>query len=326
MSEARCMDERIEAVRARLDGGFFPAVPATLRADGTFDAAAHRDYVAWMAAQPVDGVAVWAHTGRGLWLTGEQRRTVLAHWAEAKGSRLIIAGVGSRSRQPDQYRRETLDLAAEAIDFGADALMLYPPVIYRGAADQDARVLDHAVAVCALGTPVILFYLYEAAGGIGYSPDLLRRLLALTGIVGLKMATLDSVMTYQDVAALLAAEAPEVVLISGEDRFLGYSLMCGASAALIGMGAVCCGPQAALLRAWRESDLPAFIRLSAAVDRFSRATFCAPMEGYIQRLLWCLADQGVLPEAAACDPFGPPLEPAERKAAVQAACELCDVA
>ncbi len=320
------MDQRLETVRARLDGGFFPAVPATLRADGSLDAAAHRDYVAWMATQPVGGVAVWAHTGRGLWLDQATRRAVLSHWAEGKDNRLVIAGVGSRAGEPARHRSETLELAAEAIDLGADALMLYPPVLFRGADDQDARVLDHAAAVCALGAPVVLFYLYEAAGGIAYSPDLLRRLLALPGAVGIKMATLDSVMTYQDVAAQLAAEAPRVVLISGEDRFLGYSLMCGAGAALVGMGAVCCGAQAALLRAWREPDLPTFVRLSAAVDRFSRATFRAPMEGYIQRLLWCLADQGVVPEAAACDPFGPPLDPAEREAVVRAARELCDVA
>ena len=65
------------------------------------------------------------------------------------------------------------------------------------------------------------------------------------------MATLDSVMTFQDVAGLLATEAPGKLVITGEDRFLGYSLMCGARAALIGMGAACTDLQADLLRAYR---------------------------------------------------------------------------
>ena len=43
-----------------------------------------------------------------------------------------------------------------------------------------------------------------------------------------KMATLDSVMTYQDVSRQLRERHPEKLFITGEDRFLGYSLRRGA--------------------------------------------------------------------------------------------------
>nr|MBA2626619.1 dihydrodipicolinate synthase family protein [Gemmatimonadales bacterium] len=41
-------------------------------------------------------------------------------------------------------------------------------------------------------------------------------------------------------------------------------------------------------------------------------TFIAPMEGYIARMLWAAAADGALPAASCDDPWGPPLDPAER--------------
>ena len=35
------------------------------------------------------------------------------------------------------------------------------------------------------------------------------------------------------------------------------------------------------------------------------------MDGYILRMLWCLVLQGVIPEDAAHDPWGPRLDPSE---------------
>src|SRR5713101_5544876 len=109
-------------------------------------------------------------------------------------------------------------------------------------------------------------------------------LLALPGVLGIKVATLDSVMTFQEIAAAVAG-VPGKLLVTGEDRFLGYSLLLGAEAALVGMGAALTDVQAELLRARRDADWSRFVRLSAVCDDFSRATFRAPMEGYVRRML-----------------------------------------
>ncbi len=314
------MSDWLTRFAPRLNRGFYPAVPVTLRPDGSFDEAAHDRYVAWMMAQPVQGVAAWAHTGRGLLLEAAVRERVMRAWTTAAGgAKLVIAGVGAvpdRQLIGDElaarYRDDTLRMAEQALSCGADALMMYAPVLYRGAADQDARILAHVEALASLDAPLVLFYLYEAAGGVSYSLDLLRAMFAIEQVVGIKMATLDSVMTFQDVSLLVKDEFPQAVLITGEDRFLGYSLMAGATAALIGMGAACTSAQAALLQAWFEGRTTDFVQLNTFVDLFAQATFCAPMEGYIQRLLWCLADQAIIPEGAAHDPFGPAIPAAER--------------
>ena len=59
--------------------------------------------------------------------------------------------------------------------------------------------------------PVIAFYLYEAAGGVAYDDATLHAILELPEVVGIKVATLDSVMTFQRIAArsIAAGDSPE---------------------------------------------------------------------------------------------------------------------
>lgn len=304
--------EATERLRARLDGGLIAAVPVPLRADGRLHAVGHESYLRYMAAQPVAGVAVWAHTGRGLMLERETADRVLADWRAALPRGVVVAGAGSR--HANDHARATADaveMAERAASLGADALLAYAPVWLRRHERRDELIVEHHRRLASVGLPLILFYLYEEAGGISYDSSVLDELLSMPEVVGIKMATLDSVMTFQDVARRLAARHPDRLLITGEDRFLGYSLMRGARSALIGMGAVCCELQADLVRAHREGDAARFLRLSAEADALAECLFVRPMEGYIRRVLWALAHLGVIPTEAACDPWGPELEEGE---------------
>lgn len=305
----------------RINRKLLPATPVTFRADGTIDRAAQDSYAAWLTSQPIGGVAIWAHTGRGLLLNRDQRAEVARCWVDACGDgQLVIAGVGAvpdqtapEAARRQKYRDESLAMAEHALELGADMLMMYAPTVYRGAPDQDEQVIAQAKHLAALGEPLLLFYLYEAAGGVTYSLEVLQELFSIPEVVGIKMATLDSPMTYQDVAILLKDEYAELVLVSGEDRFLGYSFMCGATAALVGMGCACTAPQAALMQRWFDGHMAEFVQLNQFVDGFAQATFCAPMEGYIQRMLWSLVDDGIVPAEASFDPWGPALPAAERE-------------
>jgi 4-hydroxy-tetrahydrodipicolinate synthase len=280
----------VDSLTERLDGGLLPAVPVPFHGS-EIDAAAQRSYAGWMAAQPVAGVAVWAHTGRGPHLSGEQRRLVLESWREALPERVLVAGA------------RDITMAIEARRGKADALLAFPqasdPVGYH-------RRLGREL-------PVIAFYLYEAAGGVAYDDDTLHRILELPEVIGIKVATLDSVMTFQRIAVVMR-DHPGKLLITGEDRFLGYSLLLGARAALIGMGSALPDLQADLVRARWAEDWSRFIALSELCDRFGQVTFVHPMEGYIRRMLWAAAAEGAIPESSCDDPWGPPLPEEERRA------------
>ena len=304
-----------EELRSRILHGLIPAVPVPFTASGEIDVAAEQSYVAFMARQPVAGVAVWAHTGRGLRLSRQQRLQVLQSWAKGLASdKVIIAGVGgSPDCRADYacYISSALEMARDALEHGARAFLVHPPRLFHHVATDRELILDYHRQLAALGAPLLIFYLYEAAGGILYKPETLRELLGLPGVVGIKLATLDSIMTFQSVAALVARDFPQKLVITGEDRFLGYSLMCGARAALIGMGAACCGLQQRLLQAWFDARPAEFLELSAKVDKLSQVTFVPPVEGYIQRMLWALVHLGVIGREAAHDPWGPHLPESE---------------
>jgi 4-hydroxy-tetrahydrodipicolinate synthase len=274
--------------------GLIPAVPVPFRG-ATIDEHALRAYAGWMAKQPIAGVAIWAHTGRGPHLTAEQRGLVLEVWREALPDKLIVAGA------------KDITMAIEARRGRADALLVFP---------SGEKPVDHHRRL-GRELPAIAFYLYEAAGGVAYDDATLHEILALPEVIGVKVATLDSVMTFQRIARLLGSH-PGKRLITGEDRFLGYSLMLGARTALIGMGAALSDLQADLLHAHQGQDWARFHRLSDRCDAFAQATFVPPMEGYIRRMLWALAAEGVIPESACDDPWGPPLAADDRAAVIQA--------
>jgi 4-hydroxy-tetrahydrodipicolinate synthase len=299
----------------RLHHGLIPAVPVPLNASGQVDTAAQGHYVAHMAKQRIAGVAVWAHTGRGLRLGREARIQVLQTWRDGLGTgKMLIAGAGGapeHADNPKAYIDSVVRMGAEALDNGAHALLVYAPAAFRGSARCEDLTYDYHQQLASLGAPLILFYLYEAAGGISYSHGLLRKLFALPEVAGIKLATLDSVMTFQDVAGLIHEEFPGKLLITGEDRFLGYSLMCGAQAALIGMGAACTELQRSLLDAYFQGRPAEFLALSERVDKLGQVLFRAPMEGYIRRVLWTLVHEGVLGRESCHDPWGPPLPESE---------------
>jgi len=302
---------KAQDVRARLANGLIAATPVPFDEGGKLHEAGHESYLRHMARQPIAGVAVWAHTGRGLMLDDETARRVLHDWRGALPEKVVIAGVGSNDASVERATASTLQMAENAARLRADALLVYPPTSLREHSHRDELIAEYHRRVASVGLPLILFYLYEAAGGISYGQAVLNEMLALPEVVGIKMATLDSVMTYQDVSRLVQARHPDKLFITGEDRFLGYSLRRGARAALIGMGSICCDLQAELIRTHTVGDAARFLALSDAVDALAETIFIRPMEGYIRRLLWALVHLSVIPLDAAYDPWGPQLPPHE---------------
>jgi 4-hydroxy-tetrahydrodipicolinate synthase len=305
----RGITQNCSSFQKRIKGKIIPAVPVPMDSRGKIHWPAHEKYVAWMAKQPIAGVAIWVHTGRGLFLTPQQRKDVFNSWRNGlKKNQVIVTGVGALKTSKN-ITKDSFRMGEEAAELGADAFLTYAPVGFRGARDQDKKILAHHKELAKLNIPIVLFYLYEAAGGISYSLPLLSKLFSIPQVAGIKMATLDSVMTYQDVSNLILEKFPRQMLITGEDRMLGYTFMRGARSALIGMGAACTKLQANLLTAHIKRDSASFLRLSNQVDAFAEATFIKPMEGYILRMLWALALAKIIPFEACHDHWGPKVNP-----------------
>src|SRR5258708_5566763 len=87
---------------AELRHRLIAAVPVPFDASATVDPEAQARFASHLAGLPIGGVAVWAHTGRGLRLTADQRAAVLIDWkAGLAGRGLLIASAGAPPGEED---------------------------------------------------------------------------------------------------------------------------------------------------------------------------------------------------------------------------------
>jgi len=308
----------------QLRGTLIPAVVTPMDGDRVVAYDALSAYAGALTAESIGGVAVWAHTGRGLYLSAADRSRVLQSWREATDLP-IVAGVGvprsAMARTLQEAADATVAMALQAAAGGANAVMVYPLAALAALPDGDAQAVAlHERVARESGLPLVGFYLHGEAGGYAYPPELIRELLSLDAMLGVKTATLDRAIGCQD--AIWAGRGTGKLLITGEDRMYGPSFMWGADTALVGIASARVELSAAVLRAWTAGDHGGFVDASERLDRFAAATFYAPIEGYVQRMLWAAVYEGLLPEEAAYDPYGPPLPDDERHLVIRCLEEL----
>ncbi|HYJ45899.1 MAG TPA: dihydrodipicolinate synthase family protein, partial [Pyrinomonadaceae bacterium] len=130
--------------RARLSGGLIAATPVPFDSRGKLHEGAHDSYLRYMARAEIAGVAVWAHTGRGLLLGAETRRRVLRDWRAALPEKVVVAGVGAPlGVTPAEATGHTVEMAEAAAREGADALLVYPPTWLREHPSRDELIVSH---------------------------------------------------------------------------------------------------------------------------------------------------------------------------------------
>lgn len=80
---------------SQLAGRLFSAVLVPFGRDGGLHEAALKRYANWMADHAIGGVAIWAHTGRGLRHTDvDLRRVITTCRRELPAESIVIAAAG----------------------------------------------------------------------------------------------------------------------------------------------------------------------------------------------------------------------------------------
>lgn len=301
------LDVRASALRSALAGKTVAAVATPMDARGRVDETVLAAYANRLSPQ-VDAVCVWAHTGRGLYLSPEDRRVALRVFRAAHpGPMLAAVGPTGPAEEFGEQLASTLQLAHEAAKLGADGLMVYPMSSLRPEQTRHARTLQlHREVADAVDLPVLGFYLYERAGGVAYSPQLLAELCELPGTVGVKLALLNEAILCQD--AITAIRSAGGLAITGEDRMLGPSLMWGAESVLVGLGAAAARVTTGVVNAWFSGNAAEFTVASQCLDEFASVMFREPMDAYVQRMLWVAAAEGLVPDEFAHDFHGQEIE------------------
>jgi 4-hydroxy-tetrahydrodipicolinate synthase len=80
----------------------------------------------------------------------------------------VIAAAGAPPivNRPDQVIAKAQSMARRAADHGAAAILVHAPASFRDHSRRDELVLEYHARIAEIGLPLVLFYLYEAAGGI----------------------------------------------------------------------------------------------------------------------------------------------------------------
>jgi dihydrodipicolinate synthase/N-acetylneuraminate lyase len=199
-----------------------PAVVTPLSQDGTvLDLGAIGPYGAFLESHGADGAFVCGTTGEGILLGLDERRAVARAFREALTGALVVhAGA--------QTTADTVALARDAVELGADAVAVIPPPYFP--LDDDA-LTAHMVAAAHAAAP-LPFYCYAFAPKSGYPlpVDVVRRIGAsVDNLAGLKV----SESPFERVEPYLELGLPVLI---GNEPLLPAGIARGALGTVSGMG------------------------------------------------------------------------------------------
>jgi 4-hydroxy-tetrahydrodipicolinate synthase len=277
--------------------GIIPAVTTPFDSSGEIDLAALEGNVAALLDGGVHGLVATGTMGEAGSLSTAERRTVVEAVVRAAGGGVpVIAGVSAGTPAA------AIALAADAAEAGAGALMLLPPLGYRG----DAREIEayyRSVAEAA-GLPLMAYNNPEASG-TDMAPELLAALFeAIEQVVAVKECSGDA----RRIPALLNAAPGLEVLVGGDDWAL-EGFCAGATGWVSGVADVVPADCVALYDACRAGDLAAARAIYARLLPLARFDMTPKLVQYFKAAMDEVGLAG-----GPCRPPRLPLTDAERTA------------
>jgi dihydrodipicolinate synthase/N-acetylneuraminate lyase len=217
----------------------------------TVDTDAIGPYAAFLTEHGADGVFACGTTGEGVLLSVEERRRVAAAFRAALDGVLVVhAGA--------QTTVDTVTLAADARDLGADAVAVIPPPYFP--LDADA-LTAHFVAAARACAP-LPFYCYAFTPRSGYPlpVEVVRRIGAeVDNLAGLKV----SESPFERVAPYLELGLPVLI---GNEPLIAAGLARGALGTVSGMAAAFPDVVRAALDAGDEAAMGRLAHLRGAME------------------------------------------------------------
>ena len=218
--------------------------------------------------------AVNMDTGYVNLLTGEERRAVLATTREVLGGRPFVAGAFVEGREGDPlalYVREIEEIRAHG-----GTPILFQCSEFKGLAPAELVALHRALAEHC--PRLLIFELGEMFAPFGqiYGVDLLRELMQIPQITGLKHSSLDRELEWQRLA-LRDEVRPDFKVYTGND--LGIDMVIYGSDYLLGLSAFAPEAFAARDAMWEAGD-SRFYALNDVLQYLGMFAFRPPVPAY----------------------------------------------
>lgn len=204
--------------------GVFPPVVTPFDRRGAVDEEAFRDNLCRYGGIGLAGVVVAGSTGEAPYLTERERLRLVALAREiVRPPELLIVGTGLENT------RETLRLSREAVERGADALLVLPPNYYKPRMDARALTAHFRAVADGVRRPVIIYSIPQFTG-LRMEPATIVRLARHPNIVGIKESSGD--LAY--FRAVLRGVRPRFRALTGSALIFLAALRAGAAGAVLG--------------------------------------------------------------------------------------------
>lgn len=208
----------------------FPAICIPLNNDYSINETELRKYVRWLATfEEIGGLVCNGHTGEITSLTRAERKRVVEIVADEVGDQvMIISGINCENTA------ETIEMAKEVKEAGADGILLMPPHMWLRFGMNPNAPFRYIKDVADGADIDIIIHLYPATSKAFYPVDTLVKMAnEIDHVKAIKMGTRVTAI-YENDIRILREKAPEVSLITCHDETLLTSMFPGMDGALIG--------------------------------------------------------------------------------------------
>lgn len=300
--------------------GVIPAHLLPFTADLEIDEPQLRRHVrALLDVDGVSGITTNAHASEVATLTADEQRRVLdIVLDEAAGTVPVISGVYQDGSA------KAARIAADAEAAGADALLVFPSVVFDGGSQlrPDMAFAHYAAIADATSLPMIAF-IYPSTSGLRLGTDAVVRICSeIDNVVAVKEWSNDIVAYERNLRALRSLAKP-VSVLSSFSRSLLTSLVLGADGVLSGHGSLVVDLHVALWRAVEKQDLAEARRIWERIRPVAEVCYDDPFLDGHNRMKVALAELGRIDQAH----VRPPLQPvgAAERARIRAVVERAEL-
>ena len=223
----------------------FPAISIPFNEDNTINEASLRKYVKWLASfDEIGGLVCNGHTGEITGLSRAERKRVIEVVADEVGDELtIISGLNCENTL------ESIEMAKEAKEAGADGILLMPPHMWLRFGMSDDAPFQYVKDIADGADIDIIIHLYPATTKAFYPVQTLVKMCKeIEHVKCIKMGTRVNSIYEHDIR-VLREECPDISLITCHDETLCTSWFPKMDGALIGFAG--CVPEI-ICDAWKD--------------------------------------------------------------------------
>ncbi|KMK64782.1 dihydrodipicolinate synthase family protein [Puniceibacterium sp. IMCC21224] len=287
-----------------IHGGLYAATICPMRSDGSLDCASLERHFASVLADPGQrGLLLNGHAGEGIFLSRAEQAEVVSIARQAAGTKRILAAVSA----------EATAIAATdaqaALRAGADGVMVFAPFSWVLGADARSIVAHHrGIAEATGGAPVYLFQ-GSVGSGIAYKPDVLKALLEIDAVVGVKEGSWE-VKSYEITRRIARAARPDVAVMASGDEHLYTCFVLGSDGSAVSLSALVPEMISALDAHVIKGDHAAAQAIHTKIFDLAKLVYAAPGHLAAARVKACLAALGRI-ASPACRAPTPGIDDAE---------------